>query len=166
MTPSAGPTVPDAPTSLVGAPGNHAVALSWNAPAANGGSAITGYVVTPYIGGVAQAALLTGSSSPSFTAGNLTNGTAYTFAVAAINGIGTGANSAQSAAVTPGLGYGEVVFADGFEAGNLSNWNGTRGRQRDGRRARGRGARRQLRVAHDERLGPVPGRREGARRRR
>jgi hypothetical protein len=127
VTPSAGPTVPDAPTAVVGAPGNHTVALAWNAPASNGGSAITGYRVTPYIGGVAQTAQLTGSSSPSYTVNNLTNGTAYTFAVAAINAIGTGANSGQSPAVTPGLGYGEVVFADGFESGDLTNWNGTVG---------------------------------------
>lgn len=124
LTPSAGPTVPGAPTNVVGASGNRSVGLSWTAPS-NGGSAITGYRVTPYIGGVAQTAVLTGSASTSFTVNNLTNGTAYTFAVAATNAIGTGANSAQSAPVTPGLGYGDVAFADGFESGSLSAWNGT-----------------------------------------
>ncbi len=124
LTPSAGPTVPSAPTNVVGAPGNRSVTLSWTAPS-DGGSAITGYRVTPYIGDTAQTAISTGSTGTSYTVNNLTNGTAYTFAVAAINAIGTGANSAQSAAVTPGLGYGEVVFADGFESGSLSAWNGT-----------------------------------------
>ncbi len=127
LTPSAGPTVPGAPSAVAGAPGNRSVSLSWNAPASDGGSAITGYVVTPYVGGVAQAAQPTGSTSTSYTVNNLTNGTAYTFAVAAQNTVGTGSQSAQSPAVTPGLGYGEVVFADGFEAGNLTAWDGLLG---------------------------------------
>ncbi len=125
VTPSAGPTVPGAPTAVVGNPGNRSVALSWNTPASNGGSAITGYVVTPYVGGTAQAPIPTGSASASFNVTGLTNGTAYTFAVAATNAVGTGASSTQSASVTPGLGYGEVVFSDGFESGSLSAWNGT-----------------------------------------
>ena len=77
------------------------VALSWTAPASNGGSAITGYRVTPYIGATAQTAILTGSAATTYTVTGLTNGTAYTFTVAAINAVGTGADSAASAAITP-----------------------------------------------------------------
>lgn len=38
-------TVPDPPTALVGTPGNAQVALTWSAPADDGGSAITDYIV-------------------------------------------------------------------------------------------------------------------------
>ena len=57
----------------------------------------------------------------------LTNGTTYTFRVAATNAVGTGPNSAASPAVTPKLAlaqYTNLAFADGFETGNFSNWTG------------------------------------------
>ena len=41
---------PAAPTGVVGVPGNGSAVVSWTAPATNNGSAITGYVVTPYVG--------------------------------------------------------------------------------------------------------------------
>jgi len=94
-------TIPGAPSAVVGSAGNRSVALSWSAPSSNGGSAITGYRVTPYVGGVAQAAVSTGSASTSYTVTGLTNGTSYTFRVAAINAVGTGPDSTPSAAVTP-----------------------------------------------------------------
>src|SRR5204862_193616 len=34
---------------------------------------------------------------------------------------------APSQAVTPSLGYANVVFADGFESGGLANWDGSPG---------------------------------------
>jgi hypothetical protein len=100
VTPT-GPTAPGAPTNVVATAGNAQASLTWTAPSSNGGSAITGYVVTPYIAGVAQAAIPTGSTATSYTVPSLTNGTAYTFTVAATNAIGTGSQSAQSNAVTP-----------------------------------------------------------------
>ncbi len=45
--------LPGAPTITAATAGSLAATLTWTAPA-NGGSAITGYVVTPYIGTVAQ----------------------------------------------------------------------------------------------------------------
>src|SRR4051794_2531724 len=53
-------TIPDAP-STPGTPtavrGPASATVSWTAPASDGFSAITGYVVTPYIGSAAQAAV-------------------------------------------------------------------------------------------------------------
>jgi N,N-dimethylformamidase beta subunit-like, C-terminal/Fibronectin type III domain len=94
-------TVPGTPTGVSGTAGNGQVALSWSAPASDGGSAITGYRITPYVSGVAQAPVLTGSTTTSYTVTGLTNGTTYTFTVAAINAVGTGPESAASAPVTP-----------------------------------------------------------------
>ena len=74
--------------------------VTWSAPASNGGSAITGYVVTPYIGATAQSSTTVGNVATTPDHG-LTNGTTYTFRVAAINAIGTGNQSANSNAVTP-----------------------------------------------------------------
>ena len=67
----------------------------------DGGSPITSYRITPYIGATAQTAIVTGTTATTRTVTGLTNGTAYTFTVAAINGVGTGADSAASAAITP-----------------------------------------------------------------
>ena len=64
-------------------------------------------MVTPYIAGVAQATQTFNTTATTETATGLTNGTAYTFTVAAINGVGTGTASAASPtrlppATTPG----------------------------------------------------------------
>ncbi len=101
VTPSAA-TAPGAPTIGNALPGNGSVALTWLAPGSNGGSAITSYVITPYIGAAAQAPIDTGSTSTSKTVTGLTNGTTYTFKVAAKNAVGTGADSAASGTVTAG----------------------------------------------------------------
>lgn len=94
-------TVPSAPTSLTATSGNAQIALAWTAPSYTGGSAITGYSVeyTPS-GGSAQT-VSTGSTSASYTLTGLTNGTAYTVRVAAINANGTGTYTAASSSVTP-----------------------------------------------------------------
>ena len=87
--------------------------LSWTAPASNGGSAITGYVVTPSIGGVAQTPVTFASAATTQTVTGLTNGTAYTFTVAAINGVGTGPGSGPSGAVTPATTPGAPTIVSG-----------------------------------------------------
>jgi lysophospholipase L1-like esterase len=96
------PTVPGAPTSPTATAGDAQAQVGWTAPSSNGGRAITGYVVTPYIGAAAQPATTVGAGTSTAVTG-LTNGTAYTFKVAAINAVGTGAQSAASNAVTPSV---------------------------------------------------------------
>lgn len=95
------PQVPSAPGTPSGVAEPSAVSLSWSAPSSHGGSAITTYVVTPYVAGVAQPPVRTGSSLTSYTVTGLTDGTQYTFTVAAVNGSGEGAASAPSAGITP-----------------------------------------------------------------
>ncbi len=95
------PTVPGAPTIGTATAGTAQATVTWTAPASNGGSAITGYVVTPYIGAAAQTPQTFVSTATTEMVTGLANGTSYTFKVAAINGVGTGSQSAASNAVTP-----------------------------------------------------------------
>ena len=90
------PTVPAAPQSLTATPGNGQVALSWAAPASDGGSAITKYQVSE--GNGANWTDVGLNTSHTFT--GLTNGTAYTFKVRAVNSVGNGAEASVSATPT------------------------------------------------------------------
>lgn len=102
VTPTPAVTAPGAPTNVLGVPGNAKVTLSWTAPASNGGSPVTGYVVTPYIGASAQAPVTFNSTATSQAINGLTNGTTYTFTVAAKSSVGTGDPSDPSGPVTAG----------------------------------------------------------------
>ncbi|MCW2935594.1 MAG: hypothetical protein JWM19_6556, partial [Actinomycetia bacterium] len=97
-------TLPGAPTIGAVSPGDSTATVTWTAPASNGGAAITGYVVTPYIAGVAQAPQAFNSAATTQTVTGLTPGTSYTFKVAAVNAARTGPASAMSAAVTVNAG--------------------------------------------------------------
>jgi len=94
-------TVPGAPTSVSVAVGNALASVSWTAPASDGGSAILGYTVTPFIGSAAQTPVVFNDTSTTQTITHLSNGTKYSFRVAASNALGGGAASAASASVTP-----------------------------------------------------------------
>ena len=96
-----GPTVPDPPTIGLAVGGNQEATVSWTAPANDGGSPITGYVVTPYVGVVAQTPQVFASTATTQTVTGLLNGTPYTFRVAAVNGLGAGLSSDPSNGVVP-----------------------------------------------------------------
>jgi hypothetical protein len=100
VTPTA-PSAPGAPTAVAGAGKSSGAVVTWTAPTSNGGSPITGYSVTPYQGSEALAPVSVGGSVTSATIASLTNGTSYTFKVAAVNALGASPQSAASAAVTP-----------------------------------------------------------------
>jgi outer membrane protein OmpA-like peptidoglycan-associated protein len=89
-------TVPGAPTAVSVARGDGQVSVSFTAPASDGGSTITGYRVTRLPGGVQTSC----PGSPCAITG-LTNGTAYTFTVEAINAVGTSAAGSSGSSVTP-----------------------------------------------------------------
>jgi subtilisin-like proprotein convertase family protein len=73
-----------------------------NAPPDNGGSGVTGYVVTCSASGEPTKTKSTNTSPfGSFTMANLVSGVAYTCTVSAMNAIGTGVASAPSAPVIP-----------------------------------------------------------------
>src|SRR6266576_523059 len=104
-TPAAPVTVPGAPRGLGATAGDAQGSLSWKAPSSDGGAAITGYRV--YQGTSKKpVASVTGTAT---TVKNLSNGTAYSFKVTAVNKAGEGpasgaASATPAAAVTkPGL---------------------------------------------------------------
>jgi hypothetical protein len=96
------PTAPGAPTSVAATAGDKSAQVTWSAPA-NGGSPITSYTITPYIGTTAQTTTVITGNPPVTTANvtGLTNGSAYTFTVTATNAVGTGPASVPSQPVTP-----------------------------------------------------------------
>ena len=119
-------TVPGAPTGVTATGGNGSATVTWTAPSDNGGSAITKYTVTPYIGTTAQAPVTVTGTSPgtSTTVTGLTNGTSYTFKVSATNATGTGPDSSPSNAVTPNAlpGAPTAVTATAGDASAKVSW--------------------------------------------
>ncbi|MGC5307411.1 fibronectin type III domain-containing protein [Micromonospora zamorensis] len=92
-------TLPGAPTITSATAGTNAATLTWTAPA-DGGSPITGYTVTPYLGGVAQTPQTFSGTATTRIITGLTAGATYTFRVAATNAAGTGPQSVTSGPVT------------------------------------------------------------------
>ena len=85
--------VPAAPQNFTATPGDGQVALSWTAPASDGGNAVTKYEVSNDNGiNWTDAGL---NTSHTFT--GLTNGTAYTFKVRAVNSAGNGSETSVTA---------------------------------------------------------------------
>lgn len=102
--PPARETIPGSPTSLTATTvDGETIRLNWNAPANNGGSAITSYKV--FRGSSAGSASIVTSGGCanlgrvlSCTDSGLTNGQAYYYTVRAVNGVGQGAPSDERSA--------------------------------------------------------------------
>ena len=124
--------VPPAPTSVTATAGNGQALLSWTAPT----GVIAQAPVTDY---VLQYSSNSGSTWTTFSDGTstatsatvtgLTNGTAYTFRVAAVNSLGTGAYSTASGSVTPssGVSVSYLVVAGGGGGGFYGGGGGGAG---------------------------------------
>lgn len=96
--PGPAPVPPSAPLVVTAEPGDSSATLTWRVPADPGSSTVTGYEVTSSpAGGVCT------TPAPTLTCNvtGLTNGTAYTFTVRALNAAGWGPWSTASNSVTP-----------------------------------------------------------------
>jgi hypothetical protein len=95
--------LPGAPGSVTATAANRSATLTWTAPAANGGTAVTGYVIQYRAGELGQWVTFgrTTTAATSATVSGLVNGLPHAFRVAAVNVLGTGDYSEASAAVTP-----------------------------------------------------------------
>jgi Divergent InlB B-repeat domain/Fibronectin type III domain len=89
-------TAPGAPVGAAAQAADGQAAITFDAPAQDGGTSISSYTVTSSPGGLSAS----GTSSPISVTG-LANGTSYTFTVTATNAAGTGPSSTPSNAVTP-----------------------------------------------------------------
>jgi hypothetical protein len=105
---------PNAPTSPSATAGDTLATVSFTAPANVGGSAITAYYAVSNPGQITSS----GASSP-VTVTGLTNGTAYTFNVWALNSYGPGPWSSATGSVTPAQLL-RGVFGGGFNGSQQS----------------------------------------------
>lgn len=105
IVPPAAPTA--CPTAPCATPGDTQAFVTWTVSANNGGSPITSYTVTAYIGGVSTGITATvpppaaTSNTGSAVIGGLTNGVTYTFTVHATNIAGDSPEGPFTNAVTP-----------------------------------------------------------------
>jgi hypothetical protein len=135
VTPSPLPTtVPGAPTIAAATAGNGNATVRWTAPV---GRVPDSYTVEATTGTTVTTVPVASGTATSTVVAGLTNGASYTFKVAAVNILGTGAMSAASNAVTPNAGPGAptigaattalVVNAQAGQATAVARWTAPAG---------------------------------------
>ncbi len=92
-------TTPGAPSIVSVTPGNGRATVKFNAPVSNGGTAITGYVVSSIPSDGADVTV--NPLATSHLVLGLVNGTSYTFTVNASNSVGAGSDSLPSSPIIP-----------------------------------------------------------------
>ena len=94
--------VPGTPTSVATTSSNAEATVTWSAPIANGGTAVTGYSVvwtSNAVQGMTSGSAVVAAATTSYRLTGLVNGVTYTFTVTATNAAGNGAASTSVAAV-------------------------------------------------------------------
>jgi hypothetical protein len=85
-------TTPGTPTITSSTVGNKTLTLQWSAPASDGNSPITSYVIS-ISSPLPTQTITVSSTARTATVSNLTNGTAYTVSMWAVNGKGRGSST-------------------------------------------------------------------------
>jgi hypothetical protein len=91
--------LPGPPTGLTATAIAHGAALDWTAPAGNGGTPVTGYLVQASLNGASYTHVSPTITGTHATLNGLSDGGSYTFVVAAVNAVGPGNDSAPSPAL-------------------------------------------------------------------
>ncbi len=122
-TPTAPTTAPSAPTGLVATmTSSSQINLSWTAPANNGGSAVTGYMIERSTdSGITWSTIVsnTGSTATAYNDTGLVASTTYTYRVSAINSVGTSSPSNTASATT------STTMTTGIALSNTQSTSGT-----------------------------------------
>ncbi len=113
--------VPGAPTSLTATAGDAQVALSWAAPASDGGAAVTKYRHRHKLSSASTWGSWTEVTGTAATVTGLTNGSAYDFEVQANNSSGWGASASASA--TPAVGLGVHISLNSAQTSPIGMWS-------------------------------------------
>ena len=82
--------VPAAPTAVTAANGDSQATIRWTAATVDPNYPITGYTISPFAAGVAQAPIVLDTAATTDVVTGLSNGTSYTFTVTATNTNGSG----------------------------------------------------------------------------
>lgn len=122
-------TTPGAPKVVSLAPGGGYVRVDFSPPVSDGGSAIIEYVVIAYDNTATEVTRTTVDGDERYAiVSGLTVGQLYNFTVQAINGIGSGPESALSNAVAPTTAPGDLITDDyqyeynGLLVGHATDW--------------------------------------------